>query len=249
MLFFCHLLTGFVIGLVLSGLFKDRRAILFCSIGSILPDLIDKPLGHIILAGSLNDGRIFAHSLIGLMTICLLGIILWKQKGSPVLLYLVPGIISHVLLDAMWNIPINWFYPALGPFVQGYSQNYFCNMFFVEISSFSEWFFFIILSGCLFSEFTFNGRSGSISDSGYDSDHSRWYRFFLICTSFLLLIFGGFVMLSVCQAQVPVWTVYQNGSSFTILGVTSLACAAGLFYRWLVMYGKKREIGRRGSGK
>ncbi|MCK4270311.1 MAG: metal-dependent hydrolase [Methanogenium sp.] len=246
MLFFCHLLTGFVIGLVLFGLFKDRRVIVFCSIGSILPDLIDKPLGHIILAGSLNDGRIFAHSLIGLMTICVLGIILWKQKGSPVLLYLVPGIISHVLLDAMWNIPINWFYPALGPFVQRYSPDYFCNMFFVEINSFSEWFFFIILSVCLFSEFTFNGRSGCISDSGYDSENSRWYRFFLLCTSFLLLIFGGFVMFSVFQAQVPVWTVYQNGSSFTILGVTSLACSAGLFYRWLVMYGKGDKSGREG---
>jgi len=112
------------------------------------------------------------------MTICVLGIILWKQKGSPVLLYLVPGIISHVLLDAMWNIPINWFYPALGPFVQRYSPDYFCNMFFVEISSFSEWLFFIILSVCLFSEFIFNGQSGSMSDSGYDSGHSRWYRFF-----------------------------------------------------------------------
>jgi len=146
MLLFCHLLTGFVIGLVLFGLFKDRRVLVFCTIGSILPDLIDKPLGHIILAGSLNDGRIFAHSLLGLMTICILGIILWKQKGSPVLLYLVPGIISHLLLDAMWDIPVNWFYPALGPFVQGYSQDYFCNMFFVEISSFSEWFFFSTVS-------------------------------------------------------------------------------------------------------
>ena len=248
MLLFCHLLTGFVIGLVLSGLFKDRRALVFCSIGSILPDLIDKPLGHIILADSLNDGRIFAHSLIALIAICFLGIIFWKQKGSPVLLYLVPGIISHLLLDAMWNIPINWFYPVLGPFVQGYSQNYFCNMFFVEISSFSEWFFFIILSVCLFSEFIFNGQSCCMSDSGYDSDHSRWYRFFLLCTSFLLLIFGGFVMFSVCQAQVPVWTVYQNGSSFTILGVTSLACAAGLFYRWRVMDRNKDKSGRQDVG-
>ncbi|MEA2034525.1 MAG: hypothetical protein U9N40_03415 [Euryarchaeota archaeon] len=170
------------------------------------------------------------------------------MTNAPVLLYLVPGIISHVLPDGMWDIPINWFYPALGPFVQGYSRNHFCNMFFVEISSFSECFFFIILSVCLFSEFTSNGRSGSISDSGYDSGHSRWYWFFLFCTSFLLLIFGGFVIFSVCQAQVPVWTVYQNGSSFTILGVTSLACSAGLFYRSLVMYGKREISGGWGVG-
>jgi len=51
-------------------------------------------------------------------------------------------------------------------------------------------------------------------------------------------------MFSVCQAQVPVWTVYQNGSSFTILGVTSLACGAGLFYRWRVMSRKGEKSGR-----
>ncbi len=41
-------------------------------LGSILPDLIDKPLGHLIFPE--DNGRIFAHSLLFVILLVLIGI-------------------------------------------------------------------------------------------------------------------------------------------------------------------------------
>ena len=45
----------------------------FIIIGSILPDLIDKPIGEILLAGSLSHGKLFTHSLLFILILFLLG--------------------------------------------------------------------------------------------------------------------------------------------------------------------------------
>jgi len=37
----------------------DRRLYLFILIGAILPDLIDKPIGEVLLANSISNGRLF----------------------------------------------------------------------------------------------------------------------------------------------------------------------------------------------
>ena len=49
MLLMCHLFIGLIIGLVIFQYLKDRRVIVLAAIGSILPDLIDKPLAKLYL--------------------------------------------------------------------------------------------------------------------------------------------------------------------------------------------------------
>lgn len=110
MLLFAHL------GLTLAaaklterfGLRPDLPIVL---LGSILPDLIDKPLGYLIY-GSMATGRIFAHTLLFLLVLVALAAIL---KSRP-LGSLAFGVLAHQALDAMWRTPEVFLWPLLGDF-------------------------------------------------------------------------------------------------------------------------------------
>ena len=116
MYIFFHLLTGIILGFVLCDLLHDRRWLIPCAIGSILPDLIDKPVGFLLFPDTIGYGRIHAHTL--LLTTCLLlaGAAFWYWKRNPVVISLGVGVLSHQVLDQMWRQPVNWYYPLKGPF-------------------------------------------------------------------------------------------------------------------------------------
>ncbi len=96
-------------------------------IGAMLPDIIDKPLGHLILPE--NNGRIFAHTLLFAIAL-LISAVVWR-KLTPLSL----GVSGHLLLDGMFLEPesalwpffggfpstdydvINWIYAYLDPYV------------------------------------------------------------------------------------------------------------------------------------
>jgi len=63
MLFLGHLIIGLIIGFILYEFFHSRSIIIFCALGSVLPDVVDKPLGHIIFSSGLDNGKIFFPSL------------------------------------------------------------------------------------------------------------------------------------------------------------------------------------------
>jgi len=116
MYFFFHLFAGLVIGLLIADIFHDRRWILPCALGSVLPDLIDKPIGHILFASSISYGRIYCHTLAFFLILLVAGIIVWHERRNVILLGLATGVLSHQVLDLMWERPANWFWPLLGPF-------------------------------------------------------------------------------------------------------------------------------------
>lgn len=132
-----HLLIGVTLGIFLLYITRDCRALVYCAIGSLLPDIIDKPVGHIILA-SLDNGRIFFHSLSVCALVALLGVILMMKWRHPGLLFIAAGMLSHQLADAMWNMPQSWYWPFLGPFPSKHFPLYFENIFTLELSSPSE---------------------------------------------------------------------------------------------------------------
>ena len=141
MLIMCHLFIGLVIGLVAFRYSKDRRVIILAGLGSMLPDLIDKPLGHIILNGSVDYGRIYAHSGLFLVCILVVAIAYWRNKGSWILFALAAGVASHLVLDSMWELPVTLFYPAFGDFGMYQFPNYFEDSIIKELSSVYEWIF------------------------------------------------------------------------------------------------------------
>ena len=117
MLIFHHLFLGLIVGIMLAVILSNKWAVLYGGIGAILPDLLDKPLGQILLAETINWGRIYAHTLILAVILIILGLMIWiRNRKRILLLCLGTGVLIHQLGDAMWTAPVNWFWPFLGPF-------------------------------------------------------------------------------------------------------------------------------------
>lgn len=141
MLVFCHLFVGAAIGLALTRATGDRRLVVAGLFAGILPDLIDKPLGHLLLASTLDNGRLVAHSLAFLFVLLVAVSMLLRGRRPWLALVIALGVLSHQLLDAMWRDPPAWYFPLLGPFVPGHYPDYFLSGLAAELGSPSEWLF------------------------------------------------------------------------------------------------------------
>jgi hypothetical protein len=104
--FFAHL--GLGLGLAWLVAWKlpatfDYRLVL---LGSLLPDIIDKPLGYVLGL----EGRIWAHTLIFLFAILALSFTpgLWATR------FVAFGVGTHYLVDRLWESPRILLYPAFG---------------------------------------------------------------------------------------------------------------------------------------
>lgn len=89
----------------------DYRVVL---IGSILPDIIDKPIGAYLFRSTFHNSRIFAHTLIFSLLLLLLGIIMVYigRKNTVLLLGVCSSI--HLALDSMWLFPSTLLWPYFG---------------------------------------------------------------------------------------------------------------------------------------
>ncbi len=106
MLLFAHL------GIALfMARFVRSADLAFVAVGSMLPDIIDKPLGT-ILFGTPSMGRIFAHTLLFLLLLIVLAFCLQDVRIAS----LCGGVLIHLGLDFMWNSPVILLWPLLGPF-------------------------------------------------------------------------------------------------------------------------------------
>lgn len=99
---------GIGLGLAWLVSYRNRAAVDFRLVlfGSILPDLIDKPLGAILHL----EARLWAHSLLFLGALLILS--LWPTlKG---LRWVGFGDAVHLLVDLIWEQPMVAFWPLLG---------------------------------------------------------------------------------------------------------------------------------------
>jgi inner membrane protein len=83
-------------------------------VGSLLPDIIDKPIGQYIFRDTFNNGRIFSHTLLFLIIISAVGYYLLKRYRQSWMLALAAGTFAHLILDEMWQVPVTLFWPLLG---------------------------------------------------------------------------------------------------------------------------------------
>jgi hypothetical protein len=97
----------------LSSLAKlvDIRILL---IGSLLPDIIDKPVGQYLFKDTFGNGRIFCHTLVFVALLAVAGVYLYKRSRSRWLLTLAPASFAHLILDEMWLAPKTLLWPAYG---------------------------------------------------------------------------------------------------------------------------------------
>jgi membrane-bound metal-dependent hydrolase YbcI (DUF457 family) len=116
MYFFFHLLTGFILGFLLTEFLHDLRWLLPCAAGAALPDLIDKPIGLLFFASLIGYGRIYSHTFLVSLLVLIVGLAIWNIQKDPGVIAVGVGIVSHQILDLMWLEPVNWYYPLLGTF-------------------------------------------------------------------------------------------------------------------------------------
>lgn len=83
-------------------------------IGSLLPDIIDKPVGHFFFQNTISNGRIICPTLLFLALITLAGLYLYQSRGKTSLLAVSFGTFTHLIFDQMWRAPRTLFWPIYG---------------------------------------------------------------------------------------------------------------------------------------
>lgn len=74
----------------------------FVLIGSILPDVIDKPIGAFLFRNIFHNSRIFGHTLLFPIIIMLFGVYSIKNNKKSNILFLGIASFIHLVLDSMW---------------------------------------------------------------------------------------------------------------------------------------------------
>jgi inner membrane protein len=95
------------------GAFLKRLDLRFLLVGSLLPDIIDKPVGDFFFHETISNGRIFSHTLLFLLIISIAGYLLWR-RGHLWLAALAIGSFWHLVLDEIWLSPRTLFWPLFG---------------------------------------------------------------------------------------------------------------------------------------
>ena len=108
MLLFGHIGVTFGVFFGLAFFIPQLRTIIdptYLVIGSLLPDLIDKPLGLVIFPSTIANGRMIAHTLLFSFTPFLIGLYLYDKSGDIKVLTLASCSIFHLMEDQMWASP------------------------------------------------------------------------------------------------------------------------------------------------
>ena len=92
----------------------NRMDVRFLLVGSMLPDIIDKPIGIYLFRETFSSGRIFSHTLLFLILVTVAGLLIRKYSGKTWGLTLSFGVLLHLILDQMWNTPKTLFWPIFG---------------------------------------------------------------------------------------------------------------------------------------
>lgn len=94
--------------------FLSRVDLRVLAVGSLLPDILDKPIGLMIFRDELGTGRIFCHTLLFLALLSIAGFWLFKRSGRTWLLALAAGVLAHLVLDGVWTSYRTLLWPAFG---------------------------------------------------------------------------------------------------------------------------------------
>lgn len=96
--------------------FRDPKVdVRFLLLGAMLPDLIDLPVGTIVLADRLSTGELWFHSLI-LPSVYMTVVLLMTRRGRRRRAWMALGVgwLFHLLLDAMWVTEDVFLWPFFG---------------------------------------------------------------------------------------------------------------------------------------
>ena len=108
--------------------YLDFRLVL---LGSMLPDLIDKPVGIFLLGQVFSNGRIFSHTALFTLSFLVAGIIFYQKRAGVALLTIGYGSLMHLVLDGMWTDLRTLLWPLQGwAFTKGDMSHWLSRMLF-----------------------------------------------------------------------------------------------------------------------
>ena len=93
------------------GSLIDMRLLL---VGSLLPDIIDKPVGQFFFRETFSNGRIFCHTLLFLILLTVAGFYFYRRHVKTWLLTFSFGTLTHLIFDQMWYAPRTLLWPLFG---------------------------------------------------------------------------------------------------------------------------------------
>lgn len=97
-------------------IFRDPKVdVRFLLIGAILPDLIDLPLGTLVLANRYSTGELWAHSLL-VPSLYMAIVLVATRRGRRRRAWMALGVgwLFHLLLDGMWFDEEIFLWPFFG---------------------------------------------------------------------------------------------------------------------------------------
>ncbi len=116
-----HLISRIQAGI---GLIDYRLVLL----GSLLPDIIDKPVFLLIGGSASLSGRDYAHTLLFNLALFVSGMVLFRYR-KPGLLIISLSSFMHLILDQIWNSPVVLLWPLLGPLPHGETSGWLADRF------------------------------------------------------------------------------------------------------------------------
>jgi len=97
-------------------IFQDPKVdVRFLFVGAILPDLVDLPVGTVMLAAEYSTGELWFHSLL-VPTIFMIGVLVATRRGRRRRAWMALGVgwLFHLLLDGMWADENVFLWPFFG---------------------------------------------------------------------------------------------------------------------------------------
>ncbi len=83
------------------------------AVASLLPDLIDKPIGRLLLRDRYESGRIYSHTL--LLNLALFCVLFFMRGRGKRTFVLVPiSSLLHLAEDGVWSTPQVFWWPLFG---------------------------------------------------------------------------------------------------------------------------------------
>lgn len=107
--------------LLLDGIRDKMRSIdyRFVLLGSLLPDIIDKPVWMFTNSNFQWNGRGYAHTLLLNFVLLVIGLILATRRNKTRLLTISLSSFIHLVFDQMWLNPTTLLWPLMGPIQRG----------------------------------------------------------------------------------------------------------------------------------
>ena len=104
-------LTMVIVWFVMRG--NPRVDYRIVAVASLLPDLVDKPIGKILFRERYDSGRIYAHTLI--VNVALFCVLFFMRGRIKRTFVLVPiSSLMHIAEDGIWSSPRLFWWPLFG---------------------------------------------------------------------------------------------------------------------------------------